>query len=86
MYSVVETEEFSDWLAGLKDLTTQKRLQVRLRKATLGNLGDVKAVGDNVLEMGEFFWARLAHVLCRAIGCTSPHAGRWRQIKSGTRY
>jgi len=55
MYSVVETEEFSDWLAGLKDPTTQKRLQVRLRKATLGNLGDVKAVGDSVFEMREFF-------------------------------
>ena len=55
MYSVVETKEFSDWLVGLKDPTTQKRLQVRLRKATLGNLGDVKAIGDNMFEMREFF-------------------------------
>ena len=55
MYSVVETEEFSDWLASLKDQLTQKRLQARLRKASLGNLGDVKAVGEGVFEMREFF-------------------------------
>ena len=55
MYTVVETEEFSEWLASLKDKLTQKRLQIRLRKAALGNLGDVKAVGAGVFEMREFF-------------------------------
>ncbi len=43
------------WLDGLKDKTTSMRLKVRLRKATLGNLGDVKPVGDGVFEMREFF-------------------------------
>ena len=55
MYNVIETEEFTRWLAGLKDRMTRARLQARLRKATLGNLGDVKAVGDGVFEMREFF-------------------------------
>ena len=55
MYSVVETEEFSDWLTGLKDRLTQKRLQARLRKAALGNLGDFKTVSEGVFEMREFF-------------------------------
>ena len=55
MYSVIETEQFSEWLDGLKDKTTSTRLKVRLRKATLGNLGDVKPVGDGVFEMREFF-------------------------------
>lgn len=55
MYSVIETEQFSEWLDGLKDKTTSMRLKVRLRKATLGNLGDVKPVGDGVFEMREFF-------------------------------
>lgn len=55
MYSVIETEEFTAWLSGLKDRTTRARLQVRLRKASLGNLGDVKPVGDGVFEMREFF-------------------------------
>lgn len=55
MYSVIETEEFSDWLSGIKDRPTRMRLQLRLRKASLGNLGDVKPVGDDVFEMREFF-------------------------------
>jgi putative addiction module killer protein len=55
MYSVIETEEFSDWLSGIKDRPARMRLQLRLRKASLGNLGDVKAVGDGVFEMREFF-------------------------------
>lgn len=55
MYSVIETEQFANWLAGLKDRTTRARLQLRLRKATLGNLGDHKAVGGRVWEMREAF-------------------------------
>ena len=55
MYSVIETEEFSDWLSGLKDRPTRIRLQLRLRKASLGNLGDVKPVAEGVFEMREFF-------------------------------
>lgn len=34
---------------------THRRLLTRLRKATLGNLGDVKPVGDGVFEMREHF-------------------------------
>jgi putative addiction module killer protein len=55
MYSVIETEAFTQWLSRLKDRTTRARLQVRLRKATLGNLGDHKPVGDQVWEMREAF-------------------------------
>lgn len=55
MYTVKRLPEFDDWLSGLRDGLTRKRLQVRLRKAQLGNLGDVKPVGDGVFEMREFF-------------------------------
>jgi len=55
MYSVIETDEFSEWLAGLKDVTTRLRLIKRLRRASLGQLGDVKSVGEGVWEMREFF-------------------------------
>ena len=55
MYSVIETEEFSEWLAKLKDRMTRARLIARLAKARLGNLGDVRPVGDGVFEMREFF-------------------------------
>ena len=55
MYTVIETEAFMHWLGQIKDRVTQTRLKVRLRKATLGNLGDVKPVGEGVFEMREFF-------------------------------
>ena len=40
---------------GLKDSQTQQRLIKRLRKAQLGNLGDVAKVGEGVFEMREHF-------------------------------
>ena len=54
-YTVKRLEEFSDWLKGLKDGLTRQRLIKRLRKAQLGNLGDVEPVGDGVYEMREHF-------------------------------
>ena len=55
MYSIKRTDEFSAWLDGLKDRLTVQRLNVRLRKALNGNLGDVNAVGEGVFEMREHF-------------------------------
>jgi putative addiction module killer protein len=55
MYKIKQTPEFITWLTSLKDCSTQQRLNARLRKAMLGNLGDVKPVGEGVFEMREFF-------------------------------
>jgi len=55
MYSIYLTDEFSAWYSGLHDNLTRKRLRARLFKAQLGNLGDVRHVGDGVWEMREFF-------------------------------
>ncbi|NOT18007.1 MAG: type II toxin-antitoxin system RelE/ParE family toxin [Sulfuriferula sp.] len=55
MYSIIETETFTDWLNALRDGVARNRLVLRLRKASLGNLGDVKPVGDGVFEMRDFF-------------------------------
>lgn len=55
MYTVIQLPEFADWLQGIKDRPTRIRLANRLRKAQLGNLGDVKPVGSSVWEMREFF-------------------------------
>ena len=57
MFTIKRTEEFAAWLDGLKDRITRQRLNVRLRKAMLGNLGDVRPVGDGVVEMREHFGA-----------------------------
>ena len=55
MYSVIETEAFADWVDGLRDMPTRIRLRRRINTAKRGNLGDIKAVGDGVWEMREFF-------------------------------
>ena len=57
MYSIKRTDGFSAWRDGLKDRITRQRLNVRLRKAMMGNLGDVRPVGDGVFEMREHFGA-----------------------------
>jgi len=55
VFTIRRLPEFDEWIAGIRDPVTQKRLLLRLRKAQMGNLGDVKAVGESVFEMREFF-------------------------------
>jgi len=55
MLTVKTLPEFDAWLGSLKDKGTRQRLNVRLKKVVLGNLGDVKPVGDGVFEMREHF-------------------------------
>lgn len=69
MYTVKRTPQFDQWMSGIRDGMTARRLQTRLRKATLGNLGDVKPVGSGVWEMRESFgpgW-RMYYVLRGAV-------------------
>ena len=55
MFTIRRLPEFDEWIAGIRDPVTQKRLLLRLRKAQMGNLGDVKAIGEGVFEMRDFF-------------------------------
>jgi putative addiction module killer protein len=55
MIIVKRLPQFDSWLVGLRDGVTKARLLARLRKVQLGNLGDVKSVGDDVFEMREHF-------------------------------
>lgn len=55
MYLIKRTAEFDAWLHGIKDHVTRLRLARRLDKAQRGVLGDVKPVGQGVMEMREFF-------------------------------
>lgn len=55
MYIVKQLPEFSDWLFGLQDGMTHRRLARRLEKAQRGLLSDVAPVGEGVFEMREFF-------------------------------
>ena len=51
MYTVLRSDEFDKWLAQLKDVKGKARIVARIRSAELGNLGDVKSVGEGISEM-----------------------------------
>ena len=55
MFTIRRTTQFDVWFASLRDVKTRQRLVARLRKAQLGNLGDIKAIGTGVYEMREHF-------------------------------
>jgi len=51
MYTVLRSDEFDKWLTKLKDAKGKARIVARIRSAELGNLGDVKFVGEGISEM-----------------------------------
>ncbi|GLS22646.1 hypothetical protein GCM10007874_56660 [Labrys miyagiensis] len=50
MFEVHLTAAFSGWLAELRDKQAHSRILARIRRIELGNLGDVKPVGEGVSE------------------------------------
>lgn len=51
MIEVRQTDIFAAWLASLRDERAQARINVRIRRLSLGNPGDVKPVGGGVSEL-----------------------------------
>ncbi len=43
----------TDWLADLRDAGARAKLEIRFRRVSLGILGDIKPVGEGVLELRE---------------------------------
>jgi putative addiction module killer protein len=48
---VRQTEVFSTWFRKLRDENARARIQIRIRRLSLGNFGDVKPAGDGVSEL-----------------------------------
>ena len=46
-----ETDEYQRWFEGLRDRAARFRIGARIRRVALGNLGDIKPVGDGVSEL-----------------------------------
>jgi putative addiction module killer protein len=44
-------EPFTEWIRALRDSTARIRIYARLKQVQLGNLGDVKAVGEGISEL-----------------------------------
>jgi putative addiction module killer protein len=51
MVEIRQTEVFSNWLRKLSDQNARARIQIRIRRLSLGNFGDMKPVGEGVSEL-----------------------------------
>lgn len=51
MIDVREAEPFTRWFARLRDVQARARISVRIRRLSLGNPGDVKALGGGISEL-----------------------------------
>ena len=51
MIEVRQTDLFANWLRKLRDEQARARIQIRIRRLSLGNFGDVKPVGDGISEL-----------------------------------
>ena len=51
MIEVRQTEVYEQWFANLRDRVARTRIDIRIRRLSLGNYGDVKPVGEGVSEM-----------------------------------
>ena len=51
MTVILKSAEFDAWLRKLKDSRAKARVLVRISRLSHGNPGDIKSVGEGVLEM-----------------------------------
>ena len=51
MIQIQQTETYAKWFAGLRDRVARARIDIRIRRLSLGNAGDVKPVGEGVSEL-----------------------------------
>jgi putative addiction module killer protein len=48
---VRQTTVYADWFDGLRDRVAKSRIDIRIRRLSLGNAGDVRPVGEGVSEL-----------------------------------
>ena len=51
MIEIRQTEIYAEWFSNLRDRQARARIDVRIRRLSLGNPGDVRPVGEGVSEL-----------------------------------
>ena len=51
MIEIQQTDVYAEWFAGLRDRQAKARIDIRIRRLSLGNPGDVRPIGEGVSEL-----------------------------------
>ena len=51
MLEIRETSAYAAWFSVLRDRTAKARIDIRIRRLSLGNPGDVRPIGESVSEL-----------------------------------
>ncbi len=51
MIEIRQTDQYAKWFKSLRDHNARMRINIRIRRLSLGNPGDVKPVGDGISEL-----------------------------------
>ncbi|MFM2432543.1 MAG: hypothetical protein RLZZ511_3757 [Cyanobacteriota bacterium] len=51
MVEIRQTETYAQWFGALRDRQARSRIDIRIRRLSMGNPGDVKPVGSGVSEL-----------------------------------
>ena len=46
-----QTEAYADWFESLRDIRAKARIDARIRRLSLGSVGDAKAIGGGISEL-----------------------------------
>ena len=69
MIEVRQTDLFANWLRKLRDEQARARIQVRIRRLSLGNFGDAKSVGQGVSELRIDYRRATVSISCSVAAC-----------------
>jgi len=85
-------QPFIEWLQGLNDRQARTRIEARLARVSVGNLGDVEPVGEGVLELRidwgpgyRVYFSRVGKVLVLLL-CGGDKRTQQRDIKRAKTY
>lgn len=83
MIEIRKTDVFVEWLDALRDIQARARVQARVERLASGNPGDVKPVGEGVLEMRIDYGPGYRVYFKRQGRQIITSVGRRRQVQSG---
>lgn len=51
MLEIRETPAYAAWFSALRDRTAKARIDIRIRRLSLGNSGDIRPIGEGISEL-----------------------------------